>query len=177
MPNKVTGLFRILDKMPLNLVDVGFINALFPKAKLIVALRDPRDVCLSCFMQPFQLNGAMKNYLSRERTVEFYANVMDLWLHLRDLITLPYIEVRYEKTVHDLEGQARRMLDFLGLEFHAAVLEFQEHARQKFITTPSFESVIEPVHSRAIGRWSNYASQMEHQMPKLQPFIQAFGYE
>ena len=167
----------LLDKLPLNLVETGLINVLFPDAKIIVALRDPRDVCLSCFMQGFDLNIGMVNFLWWERTVELYANVMDLWLHVREMLTLPFIEVRYEDTVRDLEGQARRMLDFLGLEWDDRVIRFYEAARKKAILTPSFAAVTKPVHTGAIGRWRNYAGPVERVAGTLQPYIKAFGYD
>ena len=165
-----------VDKLPLNITDIGLINVLFPDARVIVALRDPRDVCLSCFMQDFQLNIAMINFLSLERTAEFYAQVMGLWLDIRDKLTLRFLEVRYEDTVADLEAQARRMLEFLGAQWDERVLRFHEQAQKRVIHTPSFAAVTEPVHDRAIGRWRNYATHFKPMMDRLQPFIEAFGY-
>ncbi len=166
-----------VDKLPLNIVDLPLINVVFPDARIIVALRDPRDVCLSCFMQRFGLNTAMINFLAWEQTAAYYAKVMDLWLHLRDIITLDFIEVRYEDTVEDFENQARRLLDFLGVPWDERVLNFHEHARKRFVSTPSFTAVSEPVHRRAAGRWRNYATQMQRIGHTLAPFITAFGYE
>ncbi len=166
-----------LDKLPLNIIDVGFINVLFPKTRLVVALRDPRDVCLSCVMQKFGLNVAMVNFLSLERTVAFYTQVMGNWLELRDRLTIPYLEVRYEDTVTDLPTHARKLIDFLGLEWDDAILGFHESARDRYILTPSYAAVTEPVHTRAVGRWRNYREHFEPHLEKLRPFVEAFGYE
>ncbi|MHC4416478.1 MAG: sulfotransferase [Planctomycetota bacterium] len=165
-----------VDKLPLNIVDVGMINVLFPEARLIVALRDPRDVCLSCFMQLLGLNEATVNFLSWERTAEFYARVMDLWLHQREIITLPFVEIRYEDTVSDLESQARRLLGLLDLEWDESVTQFHAKARKRYISTPSYAAVREPVHRRAMGRWHNYQAPIERVSAVLEPFVKAFGY-
>ena len=166
-----------IDKLPLNIVDMPLINVVFPDARVIVALRDPRDVCLSCFMQRFGLNTAMINFLEWEQTAAYYARVMGFWLHLRDVVTLDFIEVRYEDTVEDFENQARRLLDFLGVPWDENVLNFHEHARKRFVSTPSFTAVSEPVHRRAAGRWRNYATHVQRISETLAPFIAAFGYE
>jgi len=166
-----------VDKLPLNIVDVGLINVLFPDARVIVALRDPRDVCLSCFMQWFGLNTSMINFLSLDRTVAFFARVMGLWLHLREHLTLRYEEIRYEDTVTDLETQARLILDVLGVAWDPAVLRFHERAKNRLISTPSFTAVTEAVHTRAVARWKNYAGHFEPHQAALAPFVEAFGYE
>ncbi|MHC4967170.1 MAG: sulfotransferase family protein, partial [Planctomycetota bacterium] len=165
-----------VDKLPLNMIHLPLINVMFPEARIIVALRDPRDVCLSCFMQRFGLNPAMINFLWWERTAEFYAKVMDLWLELRDKVTLDYIEVRYEDTVDDFESQARRLIDFLGVEWDEGVLEFHRKARKKFISTPSFTAVSQKIYKRSAGRWRNYESQVQRVSGTLSRFIEAFGY-
>ncbi|MHC4275343.1 MAG: sulfotransferase [Planctomycetota bacterium] len=166
----------LVDKLPLNLIHLPLINVMFPEARVVVALRDPRDVCLSCFMQRFRLNTAMINFLWWERTAEFYAKVMDLWLHLRDLVTLEFIEVKYEDTVDDLESQARRLLDFLGVAWDESVLEFHRKARERVIGTPSFAAVTQRVHRGAVARWRNYPAQMRRVSDTLGRFITAFGY-
>jgi len=165
-----------LDKLPLNLIDLGVINVVFPEARILVALRDPRDVCLSCFMQQFGLNTAMVNFLDWEETAEFYAEVMRLWLTLKPMLTLDHLEIRYEDTVNDLEAQARRMTDFLGVGWDDAVLEFQSQSKDRAISTPSFAAVAERVHTRAAGRWRRYARHVRSVEPQLHPFIEAFGY-
>ena len=167
----------IIDKVPLNIMNIGFINLVFPDAKIIVALRDPRDSCLSCFMQEFELNSAMIHFLSLERAVRFYTQVMGSWLHFRQLITLPFVTVRYEDTVRDIEAQAKRLIDFLGLDWEPGVLQFHQRAAEQVISTPSYVAVTEPVHSRAIGRWKNYAEPFAPLLPSLEPFVREFGYE
>ncbi len=167
----------VIDKLPLNIMNIGLINLIFPEAKIIVALRDPRDCCLSSFMQDFKLNSAMIHFLTLERAVNFYTQVMGAWLHFRDIISLSHFTVRYEDTVQNLEFEAKRLIDYLGLDWEAGILQFHQHAKERVITTPSYVAVTEPVHTRAIGRWKNYRKQFAPLLPKLEPFIREFGYE
>lgn len=167
----------VIDKLPLNIIDIGFINLIFPEAKIIVALRDPRDCTLSCFMQDFELNSAMIHFLALDRATRFYTQVMGLWLHLRDMISLPYTVVRYEDTVQNLEFEAKRLIEFLGLNWEADILHFHQRAAGRAISTPSYAAVTEPVHTRAIGRWKNYREPFIPLLPMLEPYIREFGYE
>jgi tetratricopeptide (TPR) repeat protein len=165
-----------VDKLPLNIIHLGVIAVLFPDARVVVALRDPRDVCVSCFATRLDLNPAMVNFLDWERTAAFYAEVMDLYLHQRDLVPMPLIEVRYEDTVRDLPGQARRLLEHLGVAWDEAVLRFHETARERSVATPSFAAVTEPVHTRAVSRWRRFTAWVDEVAPALDRFIDAFGY-
>jgi tetratricopeptide (TPR) repeat protein len=167
----------IVDKLPLNIINIGLINMVFPDAKVIVALRDPRDSCLSCFMQDFKLNSAMIHFLTLDRTVKFYAQVMEAWLHFREIITLSHLDIRYEDTVQNFEFEAKRIIDYLGLDWEPEISQFHQVAKDRVIATPSYVAVTEPVHTRAIGRWRNYSAQFAHLIPQLERFIKAFGYE
>ncbi len=166
-----------VDKLPLNIIDIGLINTVFPDARVLVALRDPRDVCLSCLMQDFALNNSMIHFLRLEDTAAFYEKVMGFYLAVRDRLTLERLEIRYEDTVSDLEGQAKRILEFFEVGWNPEVLRFHEKARGKVVSTPSFEAVTQPVHRGAIGRWRNYGKYFEPFLPGLEPFVKAFGYE
>ena len=166
-----------VDKNALNTLEIGLINAVFPDAKLILALRDPRDVCLSAFMQPYMLSDMTVHFLSWQGTVDFYAALLGLWLSLREQLSLNYLEVRYEDMVDDLESQARRVLDLLGADWRPEVLAFHDKARQRIISTPSFADVTQPLHRRSLARWRNYAAPMRRMAGILASFIQAFGYD
>jgi hypothetical protein len=139
-------------------------------------LRDPRDVVVSCFMQQLSLNPVSVNYLSIEETVKHYAATMRSWLKVRETIGNPWIEVRYEETVADLAGQARKVLDFLGLPWDEGVLEYRSRTQQKHVHSPTYEAVTKPVYTTSIGRWRHYATQLQPSMEVLQPYVEAFGY-
>ena len=166
-----------VDKLPLNLVRLAAINVLFPSAKIIVALRDPRDVCLSCFFQSFSLNNAMKNFLAWPTTTAYYRKVMAYWLEVKSHMDLPFIEVKYEDTVTDLPSQARRILDFIGVDWEEGVLSYYEQTREKYVATPSYQAIREPVNTAAINRWKNYPEPMGQALDDLKPFIEAFSYQ
>jgi len=165
-----------VDKNAMNCIDVGLINAVFPDAKVIFALRDPRDVLLSCFMQSFGLSAVTVQLLSWEKAAEFYSAVMGFWLAIRERLTIPYLELRYEDAVADFDAQYRRVFEFLGLEWCPEASRFHERARGKYIATPSFADVTKPVYTSAVGRWQHYREHFAAIGPKLGPLIAALGY-
>lgn len=169
----------LVDKNPsLPLLLSGF-PRVFPETKLLVALRDPRDVCLSCFMQylPRHIDLWHTAYFNLKDTVEQYVEEMNIWRTLAPLMEGHYLEVRYEDMVEDLESVARKTLEFLGVPWDAKVLRFYERAQQKLMRSPNYADVGKPVHQRARGRWRNYQKYLEPYLEKLEPFVKAFGYE
>jgi len=168
---------RVVDKNALNTIELGLISVLFPEARILFALRDPRDVCLSCFMQAFTPAPATVNLLSWEGIARQYAAVMDYWLYLKDRIQPRYLELRYEDTVGDFEATYRRVFDLLGVDWHPEVIAFHEKARGRYISTPSFAAVTQPLYSSAVARWRRYEKHFSSILPRLQRFIDAFGYQ
>lgn len=168
---------RLVDKYPLNLVRLPVVRRLFPETKVIVALRDPRDVCLSCFFQAFSRNVAMIHFYRLDTTARLYASVMDMWLKFRDMLGVNFFETRYEDLVEDTEGQARRLLEFLEIEWHDDVLDHTKRGAGKAISTPSYIGIGQPIYKQAKQRWRNYEKQLEPVMPILEPYIKALGYE
>jgi len=165
-----------LDKNPtLTLVLPGFLR-LLPEAFVIVALRDPRDVVMSCFMQYLPLNANSVCFLTLERAAERYAIDIGIWRQLRDAIASSWLEVRYEDTVMNLEAVARRVFAFLGLAWEPQVLQYRERLREKAVTSPTYEAVSRPLYTRAIGRWKHYQKYLEPHLAALQPAIDALGY-
>lgn len=166
----------LVDKHPLNIMDVGLIHRLFPEAKLLLALRHPCDVVLSGFMQYFEPNMAMVQFGSLPDTAKFYQGVMGLWQQYEATLPLSVHPSRYEDLVAEFEPQTRRILDFLEVPWDDAILEYAERAKGRRIATPSYHQVVQPIYSRSVSRWLNYREPMEEILPILQPFIDAFGY-
>lgn len=166
----------LVDKNPALNVLIPAILRIFPEAKLLVALRDPRDVCLSCFMQPLPINPVSSAYLTIERTARQYASVAGLWRSLLPQLNGQYMEVRYESLVKDLPAVSREVLSFLKVDWNGRVLRYNEHARSRLIRSPTYDDVTKPVFQRAVGRWRNYEKHLEKALETLQPFIAAFGY-
>lgn len=165
-----------LDKTTMNSIDLGLINCLFPDAKLVFLLRDPRDVCLSCFMQTMIPTPSTVHLLTWERTAQFYAHVMQWWETVKSKLSMPYIEFRYEDAVFDFETAFRTVFDFIGLEWNPEVADFHKHAAGKFIASPSFSQVAQPLYSSSVGRWKHYAGEYTAIEEQLGPFLQKYGY-
>ncbi len=167
----------LIDKNPILTFLIAPFIRILPETKFLVALRDPRDVCLSCFMQPLPLNQSAAAFLTLEGTVEDYAALMTMYQTLAPLLKDSCLEVRYEDMVDDLEPVARRALNFLGVAWDERVLRFNEHARQKLVRSPTYADVAKPVFKTAVGRWRNYQKYLEPHLEKLELFVKAFGYE
>jgi len=167
----------LVDKNPsLTFLMPHFIR-IFPEIKFMVALRDPRDVVMSCFMQPLPLNQMASAYLTLEGTVEDYIELMTMYRTVSAQMANECLEVRYEDMVNDLESVARRTLSFLGVPWDERVLRFHEHAQQKVVRSPTYADVTKPVFKRAVGRWHHYRKYLEPHLEKLAPFVRVFGYE
>jgi tetratricopeptide (TPR) repeat protein len=167
----------LLDKNPsLNLM-IPMVVRIFPETKFLVALRDPRDVVMSCFMQALPLTPVSSAYLTLESAVKQYANVMGFWLEMRPRLDAQWVYVRYEEMVDDLPKVARSVLQFLGLEYEQSVLKFYEHARTKYVRSPSHADVRKPLYRTAVGRWRNYQKYIEPHMAGLERFLKAFNYQ
>ena len=174
---KSLGQKLLIDKNPALNVLIPAVVRIFPEARFLVALRDPRDVCLSCFMQLLSLNPVSSAYLTLDGTVTQYASVMGFWRTMLPRMRNPSLEVRYEQLVTDLPAAARRVLDFLGIAWDSSVLQYHEHARTKPVRSPSYADVAKPLFTSAIGRWRNYQKYLEPFQEKLAPFIKAYGYD
>jgi len=166
----------LLDKNPSPTMALGFWLRVFPDLKVIIALRDPRDVVVSCFFLNLVLNVTNVNFLSLERTVKHYADLMDVWLRFREMGGFDWLESRYEDVVADLEPEGRRVTEFLGLSWHPAQGSYHETARRKVLYAPTYHDVTQPVYRRAVGRWQRYAEALAPVLDRLAPYGRAFGY-
>jgi hypothetical protein len=165
------------DKMPLNIVHAGLIKRLFPRARFILALRHPCDVCLSCLMQNFSLNHSMAVFCSLDDTIRFYREVFSLWERYMETLNLSVVTVRYEDMTRDLRGSTEPVLNFLGLEWDERLLAFHEHARGRgYIATPSYAQVTQPLYGHAVARWQRYGPKLMAAAEELYAEIERFGY-
>ena len=166
----------LVDKNPgLNLM-IPMVVRVFPETKFLVAIRDPRDVVISCFQQALPLTPISSAYLSMEGTVNQYASAMGFWLDMRPRMGDRWIQVRYEELIEDLPAVARSTLNFLEVEFDENVLKFYEHARTKRVKSPSHAEVLKPLYRTAVGRWRNYQKYLGPYMARLEPFLKEFNY-
>lgn len=145
---------RLVDKLPGNFFYLGVIALTLTNARIIHVQRDPADTCLSCYATKFFF-GQEYSY-DLEELGRFYRGYADLMRHWRAVLPPGrMLEVRYEDVVGDLEGQARRMIEFCGLPWDDACLRFNENRRP--VRTASVTQVRQPLYGGSVGRWRVYA--------------------
>jgi tetratricopeptide (TPR) repeat protein len=170
-PDKV-----LVDKAPLHSEVLCLIAKLFPDAKIVFALRDPRDVVFSCFRRYFAITRSNYEMLTLESTAAYYDAIMALCEIYREKLTLPFLDLHNEDLVEDFEGQTRRLFDFIGLESDTAVARFAERARTRDIATPGATKVMRGLNSDGIGQWRAYREQLAPVFPLLDRWVRRFGY-
>lgn len=169
---------RLLDKNPLNLLRLPAIRRLFPRARILLAVRHPCDVLLSCYMQHFTAPGFALLCADLPTLAAGYRRAFDAWHRDQAVLQAAVREVRYETLVGDFERELRGIAAFLDLPWHDAMLAPAAHARAKpFISTPSYAQVVQPVSARAVGRWRAYRRHFEPVLPVLAPLLERWGYD
>lgn len=114
----------VLDKMPFSSRRLGPIAKLFPDAKIIFAIRDPRDVVWSCFKKHFGINLSMYEFTSLETTARVYDAIMRLCELYREKLDIAIFDIRYEDLVADFEGTVRTLCEFLEIDWHDEMRNF-----------------------------------------------------
>lgn len=148
---------RFVDKLPQNYLLLPLILAALPNARVVHLVRDPMDACFASFKQLFA-DAYLHSYEQGEmaRHHARYFRLMQCW---RERFPGRFLDLRYEEVARDLEPHARRLIEFLGLPWEDACLEF--HRQDSAVTTASAVQVREPAHTRSIGRWRRYASELQ----------------
>ena len=167
----------VIDKLPLNILQLTLINQIFPNAKFIMALRHPLDCVLSCWMQNFKLNPAMANMVDLDRIVDFYCTTMEILKFSQERYSLDIHRIHYEKLVLDFKGNVSKLLTFLNLKWEKELINYQKTALSRDrIYTPSYSQVVKPIYSQASFRWKYYEEHLEPYKSQLAPWIQEYGY-
>jgi tetratricopeptide (TPR) repeat protein len=156
---------RVTDKMPMNFFYAGLIRLALPNARIIHTRRDPRDVALSCFSIKFT-RGNYHAYDLAElgRYIRAYQTLMEHWRKV--LPAGAMLEVDYEQIVGDLEGHARRIISYCGLEWDDACLSF--HKSKRPVLTASVLQVRQPIYTSSVGRWRVLEDQLKPLLEALQ---------
>jgi hypothetical protein len=165
LPALANGKTRIVDKLPGNFLNIGLIRLFLPNARIIHTMRQPVDTCVSCYSKLFT-DGHHYTYDLGELG-RFYRGYSSLMAHWRS--ALPpgaMLDVAYEDVVDDLEGQARRLIDYCGLQWDERCLSFHETRRP--VRTASAMQVRKPLFRTSLDRWRKYETQ-------IAPLLDALG--
>ncbi|MDP9007444.1 MAG: sulfotransferase [Pseudomonadota bacterium] len=163
-----------VDKHPLNSLKLPLIVKLFPRAKILFAVRDPRDVTLSCFRRRFQMNPSMYEFLTVPGAAAFYAAAMKFAYTVKRSLALDWHEIRYEKLVADFEREMRGICGYLELDWLASMGEFAHRVQAREHATPSTAQLSRGLLTSATAQWRNYQSHLSQAMPVLKPWIEKF---
>lgn len=157
---------RITDKLPANFIFIGLIRLILPHARIIHVTRNAVDTCLSCLLQRFHKDHVGFSYDLGELGRQ-YRMYLDLMAHWRAVMPEgSFIEIRYENLVNDLEGQARRIVEYCGLPWDERCLSF--HETERAVRTASVAQVRQPLYRTSVERWRRYEKH-------LGPLIEAIG--
>jgi len=168
---------RLVDKNPLNLLRLPVIRRLFPNARVIVAVRHPFDVMVSCFMQHFRAPEFAILCADLPSIASGYRRSFDFWYQQAAILQPAALEVRYETFVAGFESGIREIVDFLQLPWNDAVLTPADRAREKkYISTPSYSQVVQPVSGKSVGRWKKYERHLVPLAPVVQPYLDRWNY-
>lgn len=167
----------VIDKMPLRSLSLPVIAKLFPEARVLLCVRDPRDVVLSCFRRTFSINRTTYEFTGLERTARFYDSVMRLIEAYREKLKLNLRVVRHEALVEDFSGEVARILDFVGLSWTIEVTNFASSAKKRAIRTPSANQIREGINRNMLGQWKDYQVELDPVLPLLDPWVRFWGYD
>lgn len=167
----------VVDKHPMHLNKLPIIRRLFPDARIILALRHPCDVLLSCFITNFRLNDAMSNFLDIDDAAALYDLTFRNWEASSALFGVAAETIVYEDLVIDPEAVLRPLFAALDLPWPSGAFDHREAARTRgVIRTASYAQVTEPIYRHAAGRWQKYARHLDAIKPVLEPWIARWGY-
>ena len=159
-----SGLARFIDKMPNNFRHVGLLQLMLPNARIIDARREPMACCFGNLKQLFA-TGQEFTY-SVDDIARYFRTYLELMRHWDAVLPGRVLRVHYEDVVDDLQGNVRRLLDFCGLEFEPACVEF--HRTERSVRTASAEQVRQPIYREGLDQWRHYE-------PWLAPLRDALG--
>src|SRR5262249_55996838 len=147
------GVGGVSDKVAEKILKLGVSGTVFPAARIVFCRRDPRDIAVSCFFQKFSAGSLTFSYDLADcgRRIRETERLADHW---RRVLPLRCLDVQYESLVTDLAGESRQLIDFLGLPWEPACLEF--HRTERTVQTASSWHGRQPLYDRSAGRWRNY---------------------
>jgi tetratricopeptide (TPR) repeat protein len=169
---------RLVDRYPLNMARLAVIARVFPGAPVVLALRHPCDVVLSCFMQNFRIRDGTVGFHTLLNGARIYDRLMRKWCTEIATFAPPLLTLRYEDLVMDVRNSVERLADFLQVAWDERLLDHASHALSRGrIHTPSYAQVVEPVYTSAVARWRHYERYFGPALEVLAPWIHYWGYD
>jgi len=165
-----------IDKAPAGTIYLPLVAKLFPGAKVLFAVRDPRDVVLSCFRNNFQLNAMTYAFTELDETAACYDACMTMAEVYRRVLPLDLREVRHETLVEDFAAELASIAAFLGIEVTPQMADIAGTSARRSVRTPSAVQVRQGLNSRGLGRWTAYEEQLKPVLPVLAPWVERWGY-
>lgn len=176
MHEKIGG--RILiDKNPSTTFLIPAYQRIWPRNRILYALRDPRDIVISCFFRWLPVNSVSVRYQTLEDTCKRTAEELEAWLKLRQ--QLPdgsWHETRYEDTVQNHTQESQKVLEWMGLPWDDSISNYRSHMEKRGVNSPTYAAVTQPIYTGALERWKNYESILAPHLPILEHCIQALDY-
>lgn len=166
----------LLNKMPFNSLRLPLIARLFPEARIILALRDPRDVVLSCLRHRFDPSHLTFEFFRLEDCARFYAATMELIELCRQKLPIQICEYRYEDMTADFDRVVRAVCAFIGVEWSEAMREFAAASGVLAPRSQSAAQVRRGLYTSGVGQWRRYREWMAPVLPILKPWIERFAY-
>ena len=167
-----------VDKHPFNSLRLPLIARLFPEAPILFAVRDPRDVVLSCLRRRFDINPVTFELLTLEGCARLYSAAMRISRRTSELtrLRLRLRLVKHEQLATDFDAEIARICAFLGIGPTPAMADFAGRIRARGVNTPSAAQLARGLDVARLGQWRRYAAHLEPALPILAPWIERFGY-
>ncbi len=168
------GLF--VDKAPMLVPNLPLVAKLFPNAKMLFVIRDPRDVILSCFRRRFAMSAEKFDMLTLADIASTYAATMELAALYREKLGLRTLEVRHESLTADFDQEVQKVCAFLELTYEPAMADFGRRVKTSNIDTPNIAQLARGLSRESEGRWRHYRKELMPIFPALAPWCERFGY-
>ena len=165
-----------VEKQPFNIFYLPLIAALFPSAKIVFMVRDPRDVVWSCFRRHLEVKPTTFELLTLAGAARYYDRVMRLADVCRARLALDVFECRYEDVVSEFETNTRSICDFIGMQWNDSMRAFDKVAQSRLIRSVSSSQVRRSLYSDGVGQWRRYEEHLSRILPSLKPWVERFCY-
>jgi tetratricopeptide (TPR) repeat protein len=166
-----------VDKHPLNTLKLPLIARLFPRAKILFACRDPRDVVLSCFRHRFKMTAPIYELLTLEGAARYYDAVMGLAVRLTSALSLNMCLVRHEDVVTAFTREMTRVCSYLEIDWVPAMGDFALRSQNRAVLTPSTAQLVRGLNTEGLGQWRRYQAELRPVLPILEPWVKRFYYD